>query len=410
MDNTHNVYDLRREQNLYHILDVTACEPTEIPGNVAVILSFFYDNTCKYYIHFIDEIVNNIDVYVVSPNEKLLDMVEVETKRNVVTIKKNNRGRDISALLIASKRIFEKYDYVCFVHDKKEKFDEQADDSQLWIYNMWENTLSSEGYINRILKLFEENNTLGLLLPPEPIGEYINCWYINKWSSNYVNTVRLCERLGVEANLDESIPPIAFGTVFWCRTIALKKLTEYPWKYEDFKDEPLHFDGEINHAIERALPYIVQNAGYETHMVMTNKYAARLMSKSQYIAQRAFSVLNSELGIRYAFELELLDKKKSRMREFCSRFVNIYLYGAGERAKDAIKLLQLINVVPCGFIVTAKTENKEISGIKVYSLDEFINSNFSNYGIIIATNQMHAKEITNVLMKNGIRDYIPFTI
>lgn len=400
---------MRYERNLYHILDTDDFQNVNIDGNVAVVISLFYIDACNQYIRYIDEIIGDIDVFVISPNEELLKFMDNKTKRDIVTIKKENRGRDISAILIAARNIFETYDYVCFVHDKKEKFEEQAEDSFFWIYNMWENTLSSKGYVNRILNLFEENKTLGLLIPPEPIGEYINCWYINKWASNYENTVKLCKNLGVSANLCKEIPPIAFGTVFWCRTTALKKLTNYSWKYEDFKEEPLHFDGEINHAIERALPYIAQDGGFETHMVMTNEYASKLLSKSQFVVQRAFSVLNSELGIRYAFELESFNKRKNKLREFCNRFEKIYIYGIGERAKDAIKLLSLFDINPSGFIVTAKPEKQKFATKKVYSLNEFIKANYSNYGIVIATNQVNAEEIAQVLKEIGIIDYIFFT-
>lgn len=409
VNNLQNVYDIRHERNLYHIIETTDCDCTRISGKVAVIISLFYMDTYKRYIPYIDAIDDNIDIYVVSPNDELLVLIDSTTKRDITTVKKINRGRDISALLVASKHIFAAYDYVCFVHDKRKKFDEQAEDSEFWIYNMWENTISSKGYVNRILNLFEENSNLGLLLPPEPIGEYINCWYINKWSSNYENTVQLCKKLGVDAKLSKDIPPIAFGTVFWCRTVALRKLMDYPWKYEDFKEEPLHFDGEINHAIERILPYVAQDAGYEAHMVMTDEYAVKLMSKSQIIMQRAFSVLNSELGIRYAFELNLLQEKKKEIQAFCSRYGKIYIYGIGERSKDAICMLKNLNIHLSGFVVSKKIDNNEFMGKKVLSLNEFCDETIAGCGIIIATNQINGIEIEKKLVEKGIVDYMHFT-
>ncbi len=404
-----NVYDLRREKSLYHILDAKKEIECVLPNNVAMVISLYYFEEISRFQKYIDLIQEEIDVYVVSPNEKLLSFIKSESKRSVRTIVKKNRGRDISAFLVAARDVFKKYRYVGFVHDKKEKFDEQKVDSEFWIYNMWENTLASKSYISQILNLFENDNDLGLLLPPEPVGEYINCWYFNKWSSNFENTVSLCRRIGTKAVIDSDVPPISFGTVFWCRTKALRKLIDYEWKYEDFKAEPLPIDGEINHAIERALPYIAQDAGYSTHIVMTIDYAQRLMAQSQFIAQRAFGVLNSELGIRYAHELNNFNDKKKELREFCAKYSELYLYGIGERAKDVLKLLRLWEMKPNGYIVTNKTVST-FEGCLVYSLEEWIEMKLNkDYGIVVATNHINAEEIKKMLDREQIRNYYIFS-
>ena len=62
-------------------------------------------------------------------------------------IEKENRGRDISALLVAYGKMVQDYEYICFLHDKmaKGKYDLAFKDD--WILSMWENMIATENYI-----------------------------------------------------------------------------------------------------------------------------------------------------------------------------------------------------------------------------------------------------------------------
>lgn len=403
MGNDNNVYNLRKNNILYHILSTDDINKA-ITSKCAVVVYLYYMDTCLDYIDYINNIDSFIDVYIISSNNDVLKIIKKATTRKNVYIFKENRGRDITAFLVSAKEVFYEYEYVCYVHDKAKKLDVMNEDTKFWIYNMWENMISSAGYIRRVIELFEDNEKLGLLLPPEPIGKYMNGWYFNKWSSNYDNTIALCKKLSIKAEIDENIPPISLGTVFWCKTRALQKIFKYDWSYEDFKEEPLPIDGELNHAIERILPYCAQDEGFETHMVMTTGYAEKLVCKAQDYMQMSFRVLNDKLGIRYVYELKEYDILKKKLQNFCDKYNNIYVYGTGERSKDLLKMLRDINKDVTGYIVSDKTINNN-QGKLVLSLEEFISKSMTDYGIIIATNQINGQEIENRLRKIGITEY-----
>lgn len=85
-----------------------------------------------------------IFLYIYSSQESVL----IETKKkldrsNCYFEKKNNRGRDISTLLVSAKNEILKYDYFCFIHDKKVNAKHLEEDVAFWIENLWENTLAS---------------------------------------------------------------------------------------------------------------------------------------------------------------------------------------------------------------------------------------------------------------------------
>lgn len=97
--------------------------------------------------------------------------------------------------------------------------------------------------------------------------------------------------IGLKLELDSNQSSVALGTVFWAKTKALKKLLNYPWKYDDFPEEPMAIDGTISHAIERILPYAAEDAGYDTKTVMSDRFCHTLLSFLQHNAKQAFDTM-----------------------------------------------------------------------------------------------------------------------
>jgi lipopolysaccharide biosynthesis protein len=63
------------------------------------------------------------------------------------------------------------------------------------------------------------------------------------------------------------------GSYFWFRSAALAKLFKAGLDYTDFPEEPLPEDGSISHALERIYPFVAQDAGYYTAVVMADQLA-----------------------------------------------------------------------------------------------------------------------------------------
>ena len=189
-----------------------------------------------------------------------------------------NRGRDLSALLVGCANLFKKYKYLCFIHDKKSfRVGEPISMGTTFFNMLWNNMFYSEFFIRNILATFESESQLGLLTPPHPYhGQYRGLLFINKFWSNlcFDKTLELAEKLKIPKDyIDLSFTPLAIGTVFWCRTDALKKITDAGWKVEDFPEEPMDFDGTVSHALERILPFAAQASGFYTGWVMTEDFA-----------------------------------------------------------------------------------------------------------------------------------------
>lgn len=403
-----NIRDIREEKNLYFLLpeDIQIKNTVDFT-NVAIIICLYYESDCKKYLDYIDRIPAEISVYIVSSNEKLYPIVSQyitsKTDKRLELVKKKNRGRDISALLVACRDIVLKYEYICFAHDKKRKNHIPEAEYELWMENLWGNTLRSSSYIANILHTFKINKTLGLLVPPEPIGGVLSVWYDSTWTSNFELTQQLVEQLGLNCNLDKNKPPITLGTFFWAKSVSIKKLLKKDWKYEDFDEEPLKDDGTISHAIERVFGYVAQDAGYETGTVMRISYAQKLLSYSQKYFSFSYKLLKKEYGIT---NLETFYESEEKIRAYCRSKEKVYLYGAGIVGKRWLHILWSQGCKPDGFLVTNMDPVVEsvLDGIPIKRIDEV--DDIEMAAIIITVSKRFLPEVEQELCKRGIIHYM----
>ena len=315
---------------------------------VAVVIYIYYNNRLDYYYNFIKEIPKGIHIYIITSDENILDDLYSKIIRNEKNIEirlKNNRGRDISAFLITSRDILSNYEYVCFIHDKNYKTKDMKEDTEIWEDNVWQNTLCNKCYINEILSCFEENLKIGLMIPPAPYSGNIPRWYTNSWLKNYNNTVKLLKQIGCNIEIKYEQFPISIGTNFWVRTKAIEKLYKYNWKYEDFDEEPLKMDGTISHAIERSLSFIVEDSGFITKIIMNNVWAQSFLSILQQDLVKTFQIIGNQYGIRSLYELSYFAEREKKLMKFSSPQNEVYIYGAGDRARDCKLVLSKLNII-----------------------------------------------------------------
>lgn len=404
-----NIYDIRRTKNLYFIL------PENVPTDdktanypCAVIIFLYYADTLGKYLSYIDNILPSIDIFIVSNNpETYLEILKYIEKsaKCIRLIKSQNRGRDVSALLVACKDVLQKYEYICFVHDKKRKSYISKEAFELWIDNLWGNTLGNGIYISNILHLLESDKKIGLLVPPEPIGEFSPSLYGgNLWGRDFGLTQQLARELGLNCKMSMDKPPITLGMCFWAKSCAMTKLFGKDWKYEDFDEEPLKDDGTISHAVERVLGYVAQDAGYLTGTVMCISYAEKMLSLTQGQVLSMYWLLNKMHGI---YNLESFLGRMNRIQRFYEDNEKVYLYGAGEVGKNCLQLMRVIECEPAGFIITEKSGcDERVEGIPVKSIYEV--GDIEEAGIIIAVGLPLQNEIEAILIARGSKNYIKY--
>lgn len=404
-----NIYDIRKSECLLFILSSSKLDGSFgklLQKKCAIFVNLYYRSTVERYMKYLNRIPCDIDIYIYSSNEDILEKARILQKRHNIQYQlKENRGRDISTLLVAVGKTIRKYEYICFLHDKTANAEYLETDVDVWIDNLWGNTIGSSQYIEQVLKLFEKDDSLGLLVPPEAYGTFIAHWYGDTWLSDYSLCESLARDLKLNTDITEDKMPFTIGTVFWAKTRALKKLFEKKWNYDDFPKETMPIDGTISHAIERIFGYVAQDAGYKTGTIMSNRYASWLLLSAQEHMRTMFYQLQKREKVYNMAQIINLDEREEKLEDFCSQYNTIYIYGAGSYGRSLYHFVKDRGWRIEGFVVsTQKRAFPTVESLKVWELQEL--DPYENLGIIIGVSYEYRNEVESMLDAGGFKNYI----
>lgn len=167
------------------------------------------------------------------------------------------------------------------------------------------------------------------------------------------------------------------------------------WKYEDFDEEPLKMDGTISHAIERSLSFIVEDSGFITKIIMNNVWAQSFLSILQQDLVKTFQIIGNQYGIRSLYELSYFAEREKKLMKFSSPQNEVYIYGAGDRARDCKLVLSKLNIKVKGYLVSDNIDVDEKQS--VYCIDVVNNKNEK---IVINYKTKDMKEDTEIWEDN----------
>lgn len=404
-----NIRDIRKELRLNFVLSTRYCNysiDVWEKRKICVVINLYYTEDLDWYIDYIMGIPDKIQIYICSAKQEVIDKCKERLQSdNVVYCLKENRGRDISAFLVTMRTEIMKYDYFCFIHDKRSNREYLTTEVKLWVENLWGNTLANENYIFNVLDLFEKDGRLGVLSPPEILGEYIDHYYNAAWCDNYENVVKLADKLELNADIAKNKAVFMLGTVFWGRTSALRKLLEIEWKYDDFPQEPLPADGTISHAIERVLGYVAQDAGYYSGTVMTEEYAAKLLLDSQDYMQKMFYELQKREYVLDMHQVYNLEEREQSIKNLFKEFSDVYIYGAGIYGVNMYRYLTAHGMEPKGFVVSnGHRKQKSVEGLTVWEVSELDKSD--HIAILVAVGYEHRNVVEKTLTEAGFYNFV----
>lgn len=377
---------------------------------IAVIAHVNYTDLIDYCFQFIEKIPNYIDIYITTKGSENIALIQQRiallSEHHIKIVVPEDRGREISALLVACKDILIQYEYLCFVHDKKKNGGIPFQTvGRSFCDLLWENSIKNSIYIENVIEQFEKEPFLGLLAPPAP---YMSAFFMVGflgWTGCYEKTMRLAKRLHLNCEIDESQQPFILGTTFWCRTKALQPLFEEDWTYDDFEPEPMPLDNTVSHAIERILPYVAQNQGFYSGLMMTGEYASLYTCNYQYMLE----TIVDKIIYNDIFHGELKSfgdvfSENRKLLSFCRKYSCIYIYGAGLYGKRCFEYLQRDeSIIVKGFIVSDgyKKENTVLS-LPIIELCDLIPR--EDEGIVMALNGKNSMEVLPQLQDRGFRN------
>ncbi|MDR1077061.1 MAG: rhamnan synthesis F family protein, partial [Propionibacteriaceae bacterium] len=277
---------------LCHILPDRVAQPPAGPSTTAsrvvLVMHLFFPELLDESLELASHLPPEADIIVTTgdpDHARRIEAAFAALPNQVRVIRVENRGRDVSGLLIGAAPHLADYDLACFFHDKKSTQNKPPSLGLSFARRNSDNVLGTPELVQNIIGLFASQPLLGILMPPEPNhGPYYQTLG-SGWTINFANTQKLAHRLGLRVPLDERRDPVApLGSVFWFRPAALRKLFAAGWRYTDFppEDGRVGIDGGIMHAIERVHALVVQDAGFYPAYVMATGYAGLEVTNLQH--------------------------------------------------------------------------------------------------------------------------------
>lgn len=286
-----NMAELKRRLHLNFVLSSEIRKKKE-PSKMktALFLHLYYEDQGAFCRRYASHMPKGCDIFITVPtDEKKKNAAELfrtlESDHHVEIKVVQNRGRDLGPFLTDLRDAICDYDLIVKVHDKKTMQTYPPTIGHSWEHMLFENVLHNETFIDNVIATFEEQPHLGLLVPPPPLhGPYYPTTGENDWGGNFEVTKELARKLNLHVPMSEDREPIApLGSIFWCRTDALRPLLDYNWKYEDFPEEPAATDRTILHAIERIFPFCAQQMSYYSGWLLCDTWAGTHMDSWSYI-------------------------------------------------------------------------------------------------------------------------------
>ena len=275
---------INHNMHLNYILGSKQCDTDKTnrilkEKQIALVMHLYFPDLLDESLHYALSMPELCDVYITTNTLEKKEAIEDKFHnfpcRTLDVRLIENRGRDVSSLLVGVKDVIMKYDYVCFVHDKKSTQVVPGSLGHEFGYQCFENLLGSKEYVANVIGTFYDNERLGMLSPIYPIhGNYFSVNGDFDWAGNYDITRQLASELGLTIPISHEKSPVApLGTMFWFRPQALKILYDYNWEYDDFPQEPNGTDATLLHAIERIYSFVVQQQGFYPAIVCNELFA-----------------------------------------------------------------------------------------------------------------------------------------
>ena len=128
----------------------------KVKKKVALIAHINYPDLIELCFNYIELVPNYIDIYITTKGCDNINAIQKVIKRidtpNIKIVVPEDRGREISGLLIACKRYLSQYEYIGFVHDKKKNKGEPFQSVGRAFFDLlWENSVKNGLYINNVL-------------------------------------------------------------------------------------------------------------------------------------------------------------------------------------------------------------------------------------------------------------------
>ena len=228
---------------------------TNTSADVAVTVHIYYPDLWQEIERSLLGVDTDFDLYVTITNlgpesEEMAESLRRQWPEAVVLLMPNH-GRDIFPWVhLVNSGALSRYRCVCKLHTKRSP---HLRDGDQWRRRLVESVLPGKA-TGELVKRFIADRQAGILVSS---GQHLagQRW----WGANQVRVADLLARIGIQPD-----PPalnFAAGSIYWLKPELIEAIARLELQAQDFEPEQGATDGTTAHAFERALGYLVTDAG-----------------------------------------------------------------------------------------------------------------------------------------------------
>lgn len=172
-----------------------------------------------------------------------------------------NRGRDVGPFITGFSDLFEpgRYDILGHFHGKK-SHELSGERGDIWRKSLLRRLIGLKvPVMDLVVREMSNNPSIGIVFPAIP--NYC------AWDENFHWGVKLADRMRLREDIARPFFDYPAGMMFWCRPETLSPLIGLNLSWEDYPAEPIPRDGTILHAIERIIPFVCEELGFDVGLI-----------------------------------------------------------------------------------------------------------------------------------------------
>lgn len=380
----YSLADIQKNCGLNYIL----CNEEEMDIEEKIILFLYIEDTNDYRLGRLEYLDPRIDLYVLC-EKRLEDLGKLRCK-SVETVEKIE---DLTAYILSRYyHIIKKYSILGVLR----QYDTTPQEHKLYTVESshnWadcENLIGEKGYITQVIKTFEKEKNLGLLVTPGQIHSSYIYNYVEDWEEIVSNSEAARRVLGIETVLQIQKKVAYWSNSFWCRIQAIPVSI---WNKLESTVQSTK-GAYVNDVMSKILPYILARKGYYTARIETIRYAKMKEVIQEIYISGILDMYKQMFDFRDYYELKkvihIKNLNEDRICSFLNSHTDIYIFGAGEMAELVGKVVQHDRI--CGFIVSDNQRKSDrILGREIKYLSEMSFKNGD--GVILALNRRNTTEV-----------------
>jgi lipopolysaccharide biosynthesis protein len=267
---------------------------------ICVVCHLFYDDLAAEMRDVLRAIPFEYDLFISTSDEDkkariATAFVEFDKGRLEVRIAPN-RGRDIAPKLVTFADVYDRYDYVLFIHGKKSA---KSSVGERWRDTLIDGLVGSPATVCSIIELMERHPSVGIVMAQhfEPIRPHLH------WDHSFARARKLARRMGFALSR-KHVLDMPSGSMFWARPAALAPLLALGLRTDSFPVEKGQTRRTLHHTIERLFLFAAERAGFSWIKVASPRHysanttiepIADVAALDNFVQDNSFNLMSSHL-------------------------------------------------------------------------------------------------------------------